>query len=475
MRRPKVLLILTLALALSAAAYQLTQAWSHHRLDQELPALFARFRIEALSGPEFKDSRELVQLGEALFFDKILSGNRNISCATCHHPTLSSADAGSFSIGQGGKGLGRDRRQYQAATTLRNAPALFNLGYKDIPNLFWDGRVEFRPLEDKKLRTPARELTSRHPEEMSKLIASIESTLEAQVMIPVTDFAEMRGKPGDNEIADAYSKAQVWDLLLKRLLSHPQYVSLFQAAFPEKTGLDQLQYTDVAKAIAAYIRETFQASQTPMDRYLRGDLEAMTLAQKRGAELFLGKARCAECHSGRHLSNFEYASLAIPQFGPGNVMTAWDEGGTYTRGVSLNTTDDFGRYGVTHAPRDRFLFRVPPLRQVGLTGPWMHNGAFTSLKAALDHILDPETSLANYEPEGIERKEFLKNLAKNKEYDTERLASFDPRARLSQALTEAEKRDLLDFIENALADREALSKEHLRVPAAVPSGIDLRD
>ena len=485
MLRSKPMAFLLVLAVMGFGTQQLSRLLNERRLDQELPGLFARARIEALGPPEFKDSRELVQLGEALFFDKILSGNKNISCATCHHPTLSSADAGSFSIGQGGKGLGRQRQQYQASTTLRNAPALFNLGYRDIPNLFWDGRVEFHPEAEKKLRTPARELTSKHPEEIAKLVNKIESTLEAQVMIPVTDFAEMRGKPGDNELADAFSKAEVWDLLIKRLVgtaaqppgseSEQKYRALFQAAFPEKSDPSQLLYTDAAKALAAYIRDTFQARQTPMDRYLSGERGAMTLAQKRGAKLFLGEARCATCHSGRHLSNFEYASLAIPQFGPGNVMTAWDEGGTYTRGVSLNTTDDFGRYGVTRVPQDRFLFRVPPLRQVGLTGPWMHNGAFTSLRGALEHILNPEHGLANYKPEGIERKEFLKNLAKNKEYDAERLASFDPRARVSPPLSEGDKDDLLDFLEHALTDVEAVSAGHLRVPAAVPSGIDLRD
>jgi cytochrome c peroxidase len=473
-----------LVVVLGLTLHQLFQLFQSRQLDQKLPGLFAQARIVALGPPEFKDSAELVQLGEALFFDKILSGNRNISCATCHHPTLSSSDAGSFSIGQGGKGLGAHRQLYSAETTLRNAPALFNLGYNDIPNLFWDGRVEMTSGLEKKIRAPARELSTGSADAIPNLINSLESALEVQVMIPVTDFAEMRGTLGQNELADAPSKAVVWALLMKRLVgtaSSPttpvwdEYRALFQAAFPNKKVPEDLQYTDAAKALAAFIRQTFRATETPLDHYLRGETWALSLQEKRGAELFLGKARCAECHSGRHLSNFEYAVLAVPQIGPGNVMSAWDEGGTYTRGVSLNTTDDFGRYGVTHEPEDRFKFRVPPLRQVGITGPWMHNGAFVRLDTTLDHILDPQKSLQHYSGEGIERKEFLKHLTKNKQLDADRLSQIDPRVQISSRLSSSERQDLLTFLTHSLTDPKALSGSAVQIPTRVPSGIDPRD
>jgi cytochrome c peroxidase len=473
-----------LVVVLGLTVHQLFQLFQSRQLDQKLPGLFAQARIEALAPPEFKDSAELVRLGESLFFDKILSGNRNISCATCHHPTLSSSDAGSFSIGQGGKGLGTHRQIYSAATTLRNAPALFNLGYHDIPNLFWDGRVEMTLNPDKKIRAPARELTTGSADAIPNLMSGLESTLEVQVMIPVTDFAEMRGTLGQNELADAPSKAVVWALLLKRLVGTAEspttpvwdeYRALFRAAYPDKKIPEDLQYTDAAKALAAFVRQTFRATETPLDQYLRGETWALSLQEKRGAELFLGKARCAECHSGRHLSNFEYAVLAVPQIGPGNVMSAWDEGGTYTRGVSLNTTDDFGRYGVTHKPEDRFKFRVPPLRQVGITGPWMHNGAFVRLESTLDHILDPQKSLQDYSGEGIERKEFLKHLTKNKQLDPDRLAQIDPRAKVSPKLSASERQDLLTFLTHSLTDPKALSGAAMRIPSRVPSGIDPRD
>lgn len=454
--------------------------WTHHRLDRELRPLFERHGIAALPGPEFQDAPEVVELGRHLFFDKILSGNRNISCGTCHHPSLASADLNSLSIGEGGKGLGRDRKTYGALTTLRNAPALFNLGYKDIPHLFWDGRVELDAGKGT-LRSPASEISSDHRSRIPSLVESLGSALEIQVLIPMTDFAEMRGKRSENELAAAHSKAEVWSLIIKRLVGADEdpasglsgYKEMFAKAFPDVKVPGEITPSHLSKALAGFIRQTFRADSTPLDEYLRGDSLALDLESKRGALLFAGKARCAECHSGRHLSSFEFASLAVPQIGPGNVMTAWDEGG-YTRGISLNTTDDFGRYGVTLAPEDRFRFRVPPLRQVADTGPWMHDGAFTRLESVLDHLLDPAESLRAYRGDGIKRKEFLQNMNVNKKHDRDRLATLDPRAKIP-ALTESEKKALLRFLTFGLRDPNALDPEKLRVPASVPSGIDVQD
>ena len=90
-----------------------------------------------------------VELGRALFFDKILSGNRNIACATCHHPRHASADGVSLSLGEGASGLGPDRAAGPDQPVLgrvpRNAPALFNLGAREFAVMYHDGRIEPDP------------------------------------------------------------------------------------------------------------------------------------------------------------------------------------------------------------------------------------------------------------------------------------------------------------------------------------------
>ncbi|HIP71387.1 MAG TPA: cytochrome-c peroxidase, partial [Anaerolineae bacterium] len=84
----------------------------------------------------------LVTLGEALYFDKILSGNRDISCATCHHPTLASGDELALSIGTGGMGLGPQRQMGVGRERIpRNAPEVFNRGAVEWRTMFWDSRV----------------------------------------------------------------------------------------------------------------------------------------------------------------------------------------------------------------------------------------------------------------------------------------------------------------------------------------------
>ena len=101
---------------------------------------------------------------------------------------------------------------------------------------------------------------------------------------------------------------------------------------------------------------------------------------RRGAELFFGDAGCSRCHSGPLLSDDDFHNIGVPPFGPGKV------GGI-----------DEGRFLVTGEPSDRFAFRTPPLRNVALTPPYMHDGVFATLREAVEHHLDPEANLARRE------------------------------------------------------------------------------
>ncbi|HEY3473188.1 MAG TPA: FG-GAP-like repeat-containing protein, partial [Anaerolineales bacterium] len=175
-------------------------------------------------------SPELVKLGEALFWDPELSGNRDTSCATCHHADLATGDDLSVSIGTKGFGLGPQRDMGTARSLVpRNAQPLFNLGYEEWDVFFWDGRVSEDPVTG--FHTPA---SDRLPEGLDSLLA-------AQAMFPVTSRDEMRGDRGDvdvfgnpNELAMLvdYKSQPIWNALMKRLLAIPGYVELFKAAYP---------------------------------------------------------------------------------------------------------------------------------------------------------------------------------------------------------------------------------------------------
>jgi len=131
-----------------------------------------------------------VLLGRDLVFDPILSGNRNISCASCHNPDHASADGLSLNIGEGGMGLGKARRANPEnpppALVPHNAPALFNLGAQEFTRLFHDGRVEADPSQRFGIRVPE----GQHLERPLTLLG-------AQALTPMVPPEQMAGQPGD--------------------------------------------------------------------------------------------------------------------------------------------------------------------------------------------------------------------------------------------------------------------------------------
>ncbi len=346
-------------------------------LDSQLQALLAQAGVAPLDpGPSHDPA--LVELGQALFFDKILSGNRDIACATCHHPFLKGGDGLSLSIGTGGSGLGPTRTIDDHRLIARNAPEIFNRGAPEWQTMFWDSRVI--GAADGGFTTPAGEA----------LPAGLDSVLAAQALFPVTSPDEMRGQPGDidrfgrpNEIAafDDSDFAGVWQALMRRLLIIPEYITLFKAAYPA-VPLGQLGIQHVANAIAAFEASEFTFLDSPWDQYVAGKTAAISDEAKQGALLFYGKGGCADCHSGSLLTDQQHHNIGVPQLGPGK---------------GTESPLDFGRGRETGLPADRFAFRTPPLRNVLLTGPWMHNGAYTDLRAAVTHHLDPVTALRQYD------------------------------------------------------------------------------
>ena len=347
-------------------------------------------------------SPEKVELGRLLFFDKILSGNRNISCATCHHPSLGSSDGMALPFGEGPKGLGPNRKpssRIQEAVhgrVPRNSPALFNLGAAEFDTLFHDGRVEADPngYYEGGFITPVK----------WKLPKGLENPLAAQAMFPVTSPVEMAGQKGENEIADAASLSKaagpngIWDLLAKRLQAIPEYVERFQQSFPNQVATaSDITFVHAANAIAAFEAQAFRADNSRFDQYLDGDRNSLDKAEKRGMDLFYGKASCVSCHSGKFQTDHDFHAIAMPQIGPGKNH---GQDGDYWRASGhRGFLEDWGRGRVTMRPEDNFKFRTPSLRNVAITGPWGHSGAYDSLEAVVRHHLDPQGHLESYQPE----------------------------------------------------------------------------
>jgi cytochrome c peroxidase len=392
----------------------------------------------------------LVRLGEALFWDPEISGNRDTTCATCHHPMLATGDNLSVPIGTGGFGLGEQRQMGTARELVaRNAPPVFNLGYTEWTVFFWDGRVFGVP--ETGFHSPA---SDRLPEGLDNLLA-------AQAMFPVTSRDEMRGNRGDRDIFGApnelamipdYTVSQVWKALMVRLLAIPEYVELFHAAYPG-IPVDELGFQHAANAMSAYQSVVFTFEDSPFDRYLRGDTSALSEQAKQGAALFYGEAGCASCHSGPLLTDQQFYNLAVPQIGPGK---------------GREQPLDLGRARETGQACDRYAFRTPPLRNVAISGPWMHNGAFTNLEAAVRHHFAPLDGLQNYDP-----AQLAENLEDTCQEQPEVLAgimkTYRPIPGDGLQLAEIDVQALLAFLE-ALTSPSALNLDHT-IPASVPSGL----
>src|SRR5262249_24386575 len=150
-------------------------------------------------------------------------------------------------------------------------------------------------------------------------------------------------------------------------------------AYPQ-VPWSQIGIQHVANALAAYESSAFDFSDTPFDRYLDRDDAALSQAQKRGAQLYYGQARCAQCHRGGLLSDLDFHNIAAPQIGTARHQL------------------DLGYYSQTFKAADRYKFRTPPLRNCALTPPYTHAGGLLTLDETLRHHLDPARSLREYDP-----------------------------------------------------------------------------
>ena len=386
-----------------------------------------------------------VDLGQLLFFDSELSGNRNVACASCHMPIDHADD--SQSLGRSERATGAGHRRTGGEPLPRNVIAPFNRSFAD--RLLWDGRVE--RLEDGSIVAPV------------PLPEGIESPLEAQALLPLLDRDEMRGQPGDldvrgepNELAPIADDAPeaVWEGVMARLMAIEEYRRRFAEAFPD-VAVGEHTIVHVVRAIVMFEMRLWELTDTPFDRFVGTDIQpgnefALGEPERAGANLFFGDAGCDRCHRGPLLSDDDFHNIGVPPFGPGKV-DGMDE----------------GRFLVTGDPADRFAFRTPPLRNVEMTAPYMHNGTSATLFDAIRQHIEPEAALESpVVRAGGTEEPIAPDLAR------EIRATIDPEVRPLRPLSDRDVDVLVVFLQALSSDTEKFGlPEAAAEPLAVPSGL----
>lgn len=270
-----------------------------------------------------------VALGKLLFYDPILSGDRDVACATCHHPNNGYAEFRDISIGVNGQGFG-SRRRFKEPNDIpfvkRNAHTILNTAFNGInfykqylpekAPMFWDSRVE---------------------------------SLETQALEPIKTLEEMRGRH--------YAEGEILPEVIDRLKAIPEYQELFSKVFP---GPEPITTDNLGKAIAAFER-SLVTNNSRFDQFMRGDKEAISLEEQEGFELFK-KVGCANCHNGPMFSDYKMHVLGVPE---NDKLPQADRGF-----------------------EERFAFRTPTLRNLRFTAPYMHNGELKSLQSVLEFYQD---------------------------------------------------------------------------------------
>lgn len=414
-----------------------------------------------VSSAQASNKTDKFKLGQFLFFDKVISGNKNISCASCHHPLAGAGDGLALPVGEGGKGLGVTRNLGSGDSRVhsrvpRNAPHVFNIDPSEITTLFYDGRIELDPNFPNGILSPAGHDL---PEGLDNIVA-------AQAIFPITSGDEMAGQKNENIIGKFASEGDlknIWKEVTARVTNIEEYVDLFKKAYPEVKSKNDINITHIGNAIAEFEIKGFKTVDAPYDQYIRGDLDALNHSQIRGMNIFNGKGRCSSCHSGHLFTDNKFHSIAMPQIGPG-------------KGVGFNKQEDYGRELVTNSLRDRYKFRTLPLRNVAITGPWGHAGAYDKLRGVVEHHLNPKESLLSFDQSQVNipfdknfsKKDFTIMNAKGVLTLIGRTSAID-----KIDLNKNEVDDLMNFL-HALTDRECLDMRHL-VPKRVPSKISIHE
>jgi cytochrome c peroxidase len=400
-----------------------------------------------------KVDNKLADLGRNLFHDTIVGLANDNSCAGCHAATAGFGDTQSIAIGVDNNFIvGPDRA---GPRNQRRTPMAANTAF--FPNLMWNSR--FASLSNNPFDNSA---GFKFPLPEGLTLSDKKHLLIAQAFIPPTERVEAAGFifPGDNYV--------LRNEVIRRINDVPEYRNLFGKIFPEvKTGAP-ITYDMFAKAIAEF-EFTLVFANAPIDKFARGEDEAMSEEQKKGALLFFGKANCAACHtvggqSNEMFSDFKQHVIGVPQVAPSFGNVTFDGPGA---------NEDFGLEQVTGNPADRYMFRTSPIRNVALQPAFFHNGAYTRLEDAIRFHLNVAQKARSYNPTQAGVKADLQGPVGPIEPV---LARLDPLMQTPVTLTNNEFRQLVDFVRNGLLDPRA-KPEKLRklIPTHVPSGRALQN
>ncbi|MDH5231545.1 MAG: His-Xaa-Ser system-associated MauG-like protein [Gammaproteobacteria bacterium] len=321
-----------------------------------------------------------VKLGEKLFNDKNLSLNGDIACASCHIDKFGSADGLPNSIGVGGKGVGVERIKSGGVIVPRNSLPLWGRAEEDFKVFFWDGKVEKR--EDTLISQFGRQSPSTNP-----LIVAIHLPfVELREMIIDTDVVNTTLK---SETVESASK--IYYTLLERINNNQNYRSAFIDAYNIKPS--ELEFIHIADSNAQFIQDKFRIRASKFENFVTRKSN-LSSSEIQGGLIFFGKGKCVSCHNGKHYSDFEFHAIPFPQIGFGK------------NGFGV----DYGRFNVTHDPKDLYKFRTPPLTNVENTAPYGHSGSAQTLKEAIIYHIDPLRLLKTQQMSAIERNEYYRKL-----------------------------------------------------------------
>ncbi len=421
-----------------------------------------------------------VEVGRMLFFDNVLGLHSDNSCAGCHSPAFGFGDSQPIAIGVDNNGVvgpGRTGPRNQ-----RRSPFVANSEF--YPALMWTSRftaVSGDPFDNTGgFKFPL-------PEDV---IISAQTLLQAQGSLPSTELVEMAGFNGitgnrgptterheqfDNDQGDELPAADetgfhnfpIQDAVDARLNAIEEYRNLFGDAFNNGEPLPVGGITiDMRRVAIAEFQTSLAGADAPIDRYARGDNGAMTDAQKRGALLFFGDAGCVSCHAVAGQANEMFSDFALhriagpqvfPEFGVGKSNVIYDGDGE---------NEDIGEQQTSGNVENRYMFRTGPLRNLAVAPRFFHNGAYGTIRAAIEHHLDVVNAATNYDP-------VLHGLPSDLSVgpiDPVLAAGIDPLVAVPYALSEDELNDLTAFVSEALLDERVLDFCDL-VPATVPSGM----
>lgn len=325
-------------------------------------------------------NEKLTAPGKTLFESEALSLNGNIACQTCHLDEFGSADGIPNAVAVGGEGKGAERAMGRGGILPRNTLPFWGRGGKGFNVFFWDGKVDF---------------SSGETSQFGDAVPS-DDPLVTAVHLPVAEIREMLAEDETvlaNKNESVEGAEQIYMAVMNRLREkEPDAIAALARAY--STRSDDVDFEHVAASVANFIRDRFRLRDTRFHRFVFNG-ESLNDEELRGAQLFYGKGKCANCHSGPYLSDLRFHAVPLPQIGFGK------------NGFGV----DYGRFNVTHDPNDLYKFRTPPLLNVEKTAPYGHSGSVATLREAIIFHFDPLRRIDLSDMNALDRHEYFKRLA----------------------------------------------------------------